>query len=519
MKNKKNTAFILALIIVLGTILRLYKVQSLPAILNRDEAAIGYNAFLLKETGKDEWGKTWPLTLKSFGDYKLPGYPLLVIGSFSIFGVNDFAVRFPSVLAGSLLVFLAYIFAKEMKLSEKYSLLLAFLVAITPVFVFYSRIAFEANVALAYFVGIMMFVLKKKTHYFSLALLLLLAVFTYNTPLLLLPGLCIFVILTKGAKKPKHWIGICALLVSLFLLGLVSLLSLSAQKSGITIFSDETTWMEFTKYRAQFSGIEQKILGNKNVYYGKIIALNYIKSFSSWFLVTRGGSHPWHSISGFGHILGIEYLFGLFGLLTYAARILKNVLKKKKFSSNQLALFFLIFYSLAPSVVTVDSPHATRSLFFFFLFIFLTVIGIQEIEKGIKKKKYKKIFFIFCIVAIFLQAGQYFRSYFLDFPLHQPQSLHAGYKNAIKEIENSAPHEPIAVVDPGGFQYIVTAWYLKTPPNEYRNSIIMQLPDKIGFNYGEQLTHYHFIVNVDDRNENELFVLEEIDGVWSSKKY
>jgi hypothetical protein len=63
----------LVLITLLAFSVRFILSDSLPAALNRDEAAIGYNAMLLSQTGLDEWGRSWPLALESFGGYKLPG--------------------------------------------------------------------------------------------------------------------------------------------------------------------------------------------------------------------------------------------------------------------------------------------------------------------------------------------------------------------------------------------------------------------------------------------------------------
>src|SRR5258708_21633618 len=140
MLTRKNFLFFLfAAILIGGFLLRFWEVGRLPSGLNRDEGALAYNALLLKETGKDEWGKSWPLALESFGDYKLPGYPWLLIGTFTIFGYNDTAVRFPSVLAGTFLVLAAYFFARKvLHFEQAFSVLAAFLVAIEPVFFFYS---------------------------------------------------------------------------------------------------------------------------------------------------------------------------------------------------------------------------------------------------------------------------------------------------------------------------------------------------------------------------------------------
>lgn len=522
MSMKKNFLIfiLLSLVIFLGFGLRIYRVSELPVILNRDEAALAYNAYLLQETGQDEWGKEWPLTLKSFGDYKLPGYPILIIGSFYLFGVNDFAVRLPSVLAGTVLILLSYLFAKEFKLKEKYALFFSFLIAIAPVFSFYSRIGFEANVALSYLVASLYFIFKGKRD-FAAILLMLLAIFTYNTPLLLLPFIVVLIPFMRGLKKPKEWWLLVSGLLCVLLIGGASLFSLASQKSGITIFTDETMWMESVLYREQFYGIWQKLFGNKYVFWLRIVLQNYWESFSYLFLVKNGGSHPWHSIPNFGHIYGASYVLALIGIFYELIQILKNLIKRKKFLTNKIFLLYLLIIALLPSVVTVDSPHATRSLLFFFLLNLMAVFGLQALEMFFSKSfNIKKQYVIAAVLGVMLsQSTNYFKNYFINYPDHQPDSLNVDFKNVIQDVSRNHPTEKIAVVDEEGFQYILTAWYLKTPPEIFQNSIVMQLPDKIGFNYGEQMDRFHYVAKADDRREDEKVVVERIDGVWKINNY
>ena len=97
----------------------------------------------------------------------MPGYHYILAGFFKAFGVNDFVVRMPSALAGIILVFLAYLWAKNIfKIKEKLSVFFAFLIAVLPVFSFYSRIAFEANLALTLFVASLYFIFSEKENCF-----------------------------------------------------------------------------------------------------------------------------------------------------------------------------------------------------------------------------------------------------------------------------------------------------------------------------------------------------------------
>ena len=73
-----------------------------------DEAALGYNAYSLLKTGKDEYGTRWPLALRSFDDYKPPLYAYLAIPTVKYLGLSTYSVRLPAAINGVLGVIGAY---------------------------------------------------------------------------------------------------------------------------------------------------------------------------------------------------------------------------------------------------------------------------------------------------------------------------------------------------------------------------------------------------------------------------
>src|SRR3989338_6749995 len=99
---------------ILAAFLRFYKLGQVPSSLDWDEVSLAYNAKSLLQTGKDEFGHSWPLSIQSFNDYKPPVYTYLLIPVLKVFGNTDFAVRFPSALAGTLTVLVTYFLVKEL---------------------------------------------------------------------------------------------------------------------------------------------------------------------------------------------------------------------------------------------------------------------------------------------------------------------------------------------------------------------------------------------------------------------
>jgi 4-amino-4-deoxy-L-arabinose transferase-like glycosyltransferase len=534
-------------LVVFSLIVRLVQLQSLPQILNRDEAALAYNAVLLKETGQDEWQQPWPLALESFGDYKLPGYVLTLVGLFHFLPQEDWVVRLPAVLAGVSLVPLAYWVAKNLGYDQKVALVAAALMAATPVFFFYSRMAFEALLALSLW-GLTHALLFKQVEPRrqwmvdgTAILVALMASFTYNTPLLLLPFTILLLPIVRGLTQWQNWIlpvlGLCLVFMAVSWL----LLPLTSQKKGITLFSDETTLTNSITYRQSLPELVQPIIGHKYVYLAGLMAKNLAVSFSPSFLVTHGGAHPWHAQPGFSHLSWTVYALGLLGLvsvvrksLSLSTELFKQPSKKKKSEAKSwpltmtrpLLLLVLLVTSLAPSVITVDAPHATRSLPFLWWWIFVTIEGLLLVGYWIKPKLVTKndqlvpALTSLVLLTSFLEFGWYSYNYFTRFATNQPDALRVGFNQAIQQVEQDYPDTPVAIVDGDGFHYILTAWYLRLSPAEYFATVIRQQPNTIGFRYGEKVANYHFIAQPTDRPKtNETVMLQWTDNHWQRQTF
>ncbi|MBU0978229.1 glycosyltransferase family 39 protein [Patescibacteria group bacterium] len=527
--------------IILGALsLRLIDFGHLPSILNRDEAALAYNAYLLKEIGLDEWGRAWPLTLESFGDYKLIGYPTILVGLFSLFGENDWVVRLPSFMAGLALALAIWKLSQWLGFSKSAGHLTVLMFATTPIFFFYSRIAFEAHLALGLFVWGVYLLLSALDEKPLLSLksvigllCLLMACLTYNTPLLFLPAvLPVLVIVGKQAKQKVWWLA--SGLGLIFCLVVFWLWPVLSQKSGITIFTDLTVWSNWILWRDQLPLLLKSSLGHRFLYWAGLMIINFVKSFSPDFLVTGGGAHPWHSLPNWGHLTWPIYGLGFLGMW----RVVKDGLTHKFSQLTQLdhkrwGLLLLMALSLAPAVVTVDAPHTTRSLFFIFIWVLWAGLGLDYLLSRLPtlagKFKLKssfppKIKLLGLVIFVGLLIGNfawYLGQYWWQYPADQPRLFQAGFDQVIKQVDQDDSHQPVAIVDASGYQYILLAWYLKIDPELYLKTNIRQLPDTIGMKYGQQVDRYHFIAHQNDRSEAEKTLVwwDEVGQTWQRTDY
>ena len=103
---------VIMVIILTATIIRFYQLGNPSNGFYLDEAAIGYNAYSILKTGKDEFGKSFPILFRSFTDFKAPLYIYLSIIPIKIFGLTSFSTRFISALSGSIAILITFLFIK-----------------------------------------------------------------------------------------------------------------------------------------------------------------------------------------------------------------------------------------------------------------------------------------------------------------------------------------------------------------------------------------------------------------------
>jgi len=134
--GKTITIFVLGLAILFGIITRFYKLGEAPA------AAQGYSAYSILKTGKDEFGKAFPIVFRSFTDFKTPVYIYLLVPLIPLFDLTKFTVRFPSFFFSILTIPFLYLLLKEItpkKLGGPLALIATLLLSISPWHVLFDK--------------------------------------------------------------------------------------------------------------------------------------------------------------------------------------------------------------------------------------------------------------------------------------------------------------------------------------------------------------------------------------------
>src|SRR5260221_453007 len=114
--------------------------------------AIGYDSYSALKTGKDHLGNSPSIVaFESYGDYKPALYFYLLLPTIAAFGLTEFAIRLPAMIAGVLIVIGVGIISRrinrERANAKLYQLVVMGVTAICPWALQFSRAGWEVNVA------------------------------------------------------------------------------------------------------------------------------------------------------------------------------------------------------------------------------------------------------------------------------------------------------------------------------------------------------------------------------------
>ena len=511
MKKNKIFVFLIIIIFFLACYLRFYRLDDLTSPY-WEEVALAYDSYSLLKTGRDHHGNSWPIVaLESFGDYKSSFYFYAAIPFIKMFGLRVLAIRLPSFLAGLALVFgTATLALQLLNLSNtnKFNLfnrrllflLTLFVTSISPWAIFFSRAAWESNLATALLIwGINLFLIyqkqknKKCFYYLPISILLLiLASYCYHAQKVTAPlvGLLLlftyFYSLKKNNEKLARW-EILNLILSLFM-GFLLFLPLWQSSKNISgqqrfietsIFSD----LEPIKYSNQKKAENDNALWARLYYhryllFAKEIFINFTDHWQLDYLIISGDANPRHNSQITGQIYHLDIVFLFIGLI---------FLKSQGYFLLIWSIIYLIV-AILPSALTTSTPHALRSLAAMPMILVLISMGLWHIIIKIKNnKKFRTIFFIlifYYLIELTIFWNYYQNDYFKKYANYW-QDGYQQLMTSLGKLDNNK--KKIYVSREQGRPAIFAWFYNQTDPK-----LVQEFNNQAKKDQGEFLTFYNW---------------------------
>lgn len=486
-----NMHKILVGIFVLGLLLRVIGIGSHPAGFTPDEASFGYDAYSLLKTGNDQWGNSWPLILKSFGDGKMPVYSYLLMPFIAILGLSEWVVRLPNALIGSLAIIATYWMVKTWRHNETEAMLSAFLLAISPWHIMMSRGAFEANLTTFLMpLGIYLFLfgLIKEKYLLVSSIIFGINLFTYHsaryvTPLLIM-GL---VALNRKLIVKHHTLRNFSLSFGLFFIvaALTYLYGAGARLNSSSIFSLASN-VGVDRYSAVLVGLPDFIaraFHNKLSFMIKLFIDNYLSYFSPQFLFMNGpGEFSYGMIPGKGVLYFIE-AFGLFGFI-------KGILNHK--IKGYGIIIYWILVGLIPAALSIGPGYAAnRAVIVLPGLTILIAMGFTYFFSNLRSQN-KKVILPFITLFLLIEAVFYLENYLYIQPAYGAHAMSYGAKEVFYEIKRLEDNfDEVIITKNISEAHIFAAFYLKINPTEYQQSAQMWKFEDEGLSWVDQLGNYN----------------------------
>lgn len=447
----KKTLVLLIAILSIAAFFRFYSLSSVPPSASLDEASVGWNAYSILLTGKDEYGEQFPILLRAYDDWRPALYVYFVVPFVKFLGLSALSVRLPAAALSLLTVLATYFLVEEIFrkrklqealrfLNEKYiALIAAFLLAISPWHIYISRLGHEANLGLSFLIFGVLFFLKDKIYLATFFLLM--SFIPYQSekifiPVLILGLLIIFKTKIFRIKEKIFFAFILSLIVLVPFLKATFSQNALIRFKGTNVF--EVTSNRFVERSKLLANAVSKndfigeILYNRRFLQAEIFAEGYLSHFNPLWLFTTSSSNS-HKISGLGLLYIWELpliLIGLYVLIRYG------------FDTKMKALLFLwILISPIAASLTTDAPHVMRAYTFLPIWQIFSALGFLSILSYCKNKKYVfKLIFLASLPTVFISIIFLTKQYFNVFPKAESASFQYAMSKAVpyvKKIDGS----------------------------------------------------------------------------------
>ncbi len=528
MKKLFNLYTILFIVIVLVAILfRFMLLNSVPPSGSLDEVSIGWNAYAILLTGKGEYGRSFPIIMQAYDDFRPAGYLYLVIPFVKLLGLTVLAVRLPSAILSLVTVIASFFLAKIVVRGYKYekwvSLTVMGLFAISPFHIYISRLGHEVNPGLTFaFLGVLFFLWGLLSERKWLVILSGIfwagSLYTYQSEKVFVPLIVVTLLglFYKQVFQNKKVV-IASLLLALVLSLPIVFASLQPgallRLKGTSVFTDQRPFIETSLRLAEATkhhDLVGEITYNRRFVPVSVFLWNYLPHFSpEWWLGNSGLER--FKAPGFGLSYQWElplFLLGLFFLWRLPVSLPLKI----------LPIVWILIAFVAPGITT-ETPHAMRSFNILpipQLLEGIGCLGVVALLGNIKNYgKQSQILFVGLIGAcVVVSIVQFSQAYFVTFVKQGSAPYQCALHRAMKYVilhQKEYSHIVVSNQANATQSYMFYLFESKYDPKKYQNA---------GGTKSGGFREFHHIDNIDfipvakdiKLEQNTLYIGNVTDG-------
>lgn len=490
---------ILVVLLIASFLLRVGLWDKFPPGFTADEATMGYDAYSLLKTGKDQFGTPWPLSFRSFGDYRPPLYIWTASLPIALFGLTPLAVRLPSMFAGSIVILLVYLLGREL-FSKWTGFWAAVFLMLSPWSLLHTRFAQEANLSTLMItagVTLLVYWMKKNNlaYLLSSGMFFSLSLYAYHnarlTAVLFVLGAA--GVLAKAGQlggKNRKKIIIAVLFSAMAVLPLaVSLLrfpeAVWRRASAQSVIGNEGILAQLYHEIAQEGPGRNlfyvRLRHNKVLSYGRAIASGYLSHFSPSFLFFSGDPHERFQTPGSGLLNAALIIVVPFGIAPFLAGDRRR----------RLILWWLVVAPVVAALSTIvpNSQHAQDMMIPLHL---IAGVGAVNIAQKLKTFSTLRSAGIWLFSGIFLLSlWRFTNGYVKIVPYNSKYLQNWHYYGQVFEKLDAL--KPAKVIFLGGQFYINLAFHQRYDPSRFQQEVVVQRPENLSdFDHVASFGRYEF---------------------------
>ncbi len=456
---------LLALLLLLGTFLLLYRFPAVPVGLHQDEMSEAYEAYSLLHTGADRWGYHLPVYFLSWGSGQNVLQSYLTIPVVAVLGLTRLSARLIPILCGLLTLPLFY-FTLRRWFGETTALIGLFLLAISPWHIMESRVGIE-NSPIPFFIllGVFAFgrALGTRSWWRILPSLLpfALAMYTYGVVVVVIPVLVPLLFLIDLPSIVKAW---RAWLSALALFCVASLpIAFFTFKNYVTKRNyGFERWLPFsvpklteTRLGESLANLNASSIPSHNIHF-VLHGFSDEKTVPKTFL-------PWFQVPGIAPIQAIVLVLAAIAIVV----LLVEAVRRRRFTEP-----FLPWLIACSPLIVLIPLNISRGIAIFVPLLALGAVGCWRVLEWLPKASLRIAATALLAILVLVPAIRFFGAYYTGiYAAEVTPTFNPGLPEALdKALQLAGPGTPIYVTPSIWLNYVQVLFLTKTDPHAFQRS-------------------------------------------------